>query len=42
MKTTTTTTFYEKVKKVARVTSITIGTLMLFAYALLVAVIIIL
>ena len=42
MKTTTTMTLYEKVKNVARVISITVGTLMLFAYGLLFAMIIIL
>ena len=42
MKTTTTMTLHEKVKYVARVTSITVGTLMLFGYALMLAMIIIL
>jgi hypothetical protein len=42
MKTTATMTLYEKVKNVARVTSITVGTLALLAYVSLLAVIIIL
>ena len=42
MKTTTTMTLYERVKNIARVASITVGTLMLVAYFLLFAVIIIL
>jgi hypothetical protein len=42
MKTTTPMTRYERVKNVARVVSITVGALMVAAYALLFAVIIIL
>ena len=42
MKTTATMTLYEKVKHVARVTSITVGTLALLAYVSLLAMIIIL
>ena len=42
MKTTTTMTLYAKAKNVIRVASITVGTLLLFAYGLLFAMIIVL